>query len=295
MNKLITGVAALTVLFAAPALGADIPLKAPPRPAIFSWTGCYLGVNGGWIGSAGNQDIDTSLSGAFLRNDAQAQNIFAVPPARGSLDRHFSQDLSSGTAGITSGCNVQYGSWVWGFETDSNWAGIDDTVTVNFPVTVVPGTGGTTAASNTQTITRRLDYFSTYRGRIGLAFDRWMLYATGGAVVAHIKGETSIQYANDGFFLQNFQFFGDRRVWRMGWTAGGGLEYAFSDNWSLKAEYLFLDLRDFNYEAFCFVAACGANPGQFSVNTRLEFKEHVARVGLNYRFLWGELPVVARY
>src|SRR5215470_14911396 len=118
MNRLITGVAALTVLFAAPG-----------------------------IGSAGDQDIDTRLSGAFLNQG----NIFAVPPAKGSLDRHFSSDMSSGTAGITSGCNIQYGTWVWGFETDSNWAGIDDTVTVNFPVTVVPGTGGTTAASNTQT------------------------------------------------------------------------------------------------------------------------------------------------
>ena len=208
------------------------------------------------------------------------------------LDRHFSQDLSSGTAGITSGCNIQYGSWVWGFETDSNWSGIDDTVTAIFPVTVVPGQGGTTAASNVQTITRRLDYFSTYRARLGFAFDRWMVYATGGAVLGHIKGETDIQYANDGFFLANGHFFGDRSVWRLGWTAGGGLEYAFTDNWSLKAEYLFLDLRDLNYEAFCFT--CNPNVGQ-STNTRIEFREHVARVGLNYRFLWGESPVVARY
>src|SRR5262249_61084431 len=82
MNRAITGGAALTVLVAAPAVGADIPVKAPPRPAIFSWTGCYLGVNGGWIGSAGNQDIDTSLSGAFLLQN----NLFAVPPGKGSLD-----------------------------------------------------------------------------------------------------------------------------------------------------------------------------------------------------------------
>src|SRR5262249_44544053 len=109
MNRLITGVAALTVLFAAPAVGAGISVEAPPRPAIFSWTGCYRGGNGGWIGSAGNQDIDPSLSGAFLLQNT----LFAVPPGKGSLDRHFSSDLSSGTAGITSGCNVQYGSWVW--------------------------------------------------------------------------------------------------------------------------------------------------------------------------------------
>jgi len=289
MNRLFTGVAALTVLFAAPAVAADIPLKAPPRPAVFSWTGCYLGVNGGWIGSAGDTDIDTRLSGAFLN----AGNPFSTPPARGSLDRSFSHDLSNGTAGITSGCNIQYGSWVWGFETDSNWAGIDDTVSVAFPITVVPGQPN--AASSVQTVTRRLSYFSTYRLRFGFAADRWMLYATGGAVVANIKGETDILFAADAPNLANEHFFGDRRVWRMGWTAGGGLEYAFSDNWSVKAEYLFLDLRDFNYEAFCFVPACGANPGQFSTNTRIEFREHVARVGLNYRFLWGELPVVARY
>ena len=290
MNKLITGVAALTVLFAAPAVAADIPLKAPPRPVVFSWTGCYLGVNGGWIGSAGDQNIDTSLSGRFL----ESLNLFSSPPARGTLDRHFSRDLSSGTAGVTSGCNVQYGSWVWGFETDSNWAGIDDTVSAAFPITVVPGQQN--VASSVHTVSTRLDYFSTYRGRLGFAFDRWMVYATGGAVVAHIKGETDILYAADSPNFANVHFFGDRKVWRMGWTAGGGLEYAFTDSWSLKAEYLFLDLRDFNYEAFCFVPACGTNPpGVFSTNTRIEFHEHVARVGLNYKFLWGVSPVVARY
>src|SRR5262249_61258550 len=209
----------------------------------------------------------------------------------------FSHDSSSGTAGITTGCNIQYGSWVWGFESDSNWSGIDDTVSARFPsIEFLPGAPLNGVPSSVQTITRKLDYFSTYRGRLGFAVDRWMLFATGGAVVAHIKGETDIQYANDGFFLAQGHFFGDRSVWRMGWTAGGGLEYAFSDNWSLKAEYLFLDLRDFHYEAFCTTPAlCGALPGQFSVNTRLEFKEHVARVGLNYKFLWGESPVVARY
>jgi len=292
MNKLITGVAALTVLFAAPALAADIPLKAPPRPAVFSWTGCYLGVNAGWIGSAGDQDIDTRLSGVFLNQG----NTFAIPPAKGLLDRHFSHDMSSGTAGITTGCNIQYGSWVWGFESDSNWSGIDDTVSARFPsIEFLPGAPLNGVPSSVQTITRKLDYFSTYRGRLGFAVDRWMLFATGGAVVAHIKGETDILYGNDGGIipvLANFHFFGDRKVWRMGWTAGGGLEYAFTDNWSLKAEYLFLDLRDLNYEAFCFT--CNPNVGQ-STNTRIEFREHVARVGLNYRFLWGELPVVARY
>src|SRR5262249_14461287 len=100
---------------------------------------------------------------------------------------------------------------------------------------------------------------------------------------------------NDGGIipvLANFHFFGDRKVWRMGWTAGGGLEYAFTDNWSLKAEYLFLDLRDLNYEAFCFT--CNPNVGQ-STNTRIEFREHGARGVLNCRLLGGESRVVARY
>src|SRR5262245_49389513 len=188
-NKLfLSAAAALAVFVAGPAIAADIPVKAPPRPApVFSWTGCYIGVNGGWIGN--REDVSTFLSGSF-RDPA---NIFGRPPALGSLDRSFDIDGNGGTAGITTGCNVQAGNWVFGYEGDTNWSGIDETVSLRFPITAVPGQA-LSASSSLHTVHKELQYFSTYRLRAGVAFDRMLLYVTGGAVLGRVRGETDIRY-----------------------------------------------------------------------------------------------------
>jgi outer membrane immunogenic protein len=276
MRKLLLTVATVGICGAAPALAADLPV-APV--AAFTWNGCYVGVNGGWMW--GREDVDTSLANAFV----QPGNIFAVPPAQGRLDRSFRIDADGGTAGVTFGCNIQTGVWVWGLETDTNWAGIKETASVRFGITDV-GQGALRAASSVHTVTKQLDWFSTYRLRTGVAFDRWFGYVTGGAVVAGVKGTTDIQYNNDAFFLSTFHFAGSDRDVRMGWTVGGGFEYAFTNAWSFKAEYLYINLADFTFNAPCISpnAAGACIPGNsFSTATSIDFREHVFRVGLNYR------------
>src|SRR5262245_14355142 len=111
--------ATAAIALAAPVQAADIPVKARPAPApVFSWIGCYVGINGGWMGSRGH--ARTELSGAFLLPG----NLFASPPARGSLDRDLDDFGSTGTVGGTLGCNLmQYGTWLFGVESDFNWAG----------------------------------------------------------------------------------------------------------------------------------------------------------------------------
>jgi outer membrane immunogenic protein len=276
MKKLLMTAAALGAWAGGSAIAADMPVKAP-APAVFTWTGCYVGANGGWMW--GREEVSTSLSGAFL----EAGNIFAVPPARGSLDRNFDIDADGGTAGVTFGCNLQTGAWVWGYESDWNWSGIKESVSVRFPITSVPGQV-LNASSSVHTVSKELQWFSTYRLRAGVAFDRWFAYVTGGAVLAGVEGTTDIRYANDAFFLSTAHFVGSGRDVRWGWTVGGGFEYAFAGPWSFKAEYLFIDLRDFEFGAQCVgVPICGGSNNGFFTKTNIEFQEHVVRVGLNYR------------
>ena len=67
--------------------------------------------------------------------------------------------------------------------------------------------------------------------------------------------------------------FGSANKSKIGWTAGAGIEYAMWTNWSIKAEYLYVDLGSFD----CGIA-CGAAPDNVS------FKANIVRAGLNYRF-----------
>lgn len=120
---------------------------------------------------------------------------------------------------------------------------------------------------------RKTPWFGTVRARLGVTpfAAPVMLYATGGFAYGRL---------NIGPFFPTGVSFGKVAT---GWTVGGGMEYAFSPNWSTKVEYLFTDL--------------GANypVGPFQTGVAQRVHDHVVRVGLNYRFGGYTAPVVARY
>jgi opacity protein-like surface antigen len=107
-----------------------------------------------------------------------------------------------------------------------------------------------------------LDYVGTTRGRIGYAFDRWMPYFTGGFAWGHPRIDVN---DGSGASVKHYQF---------GWTAGLGLEFAVSGNWSAKLEYDYVDLSRHFYDLSGF-----GLPG-VNVDPRI----HLAKVGLNYHF-----------
>jgi outer membrane immunogenic protein len=81
---------------------------------------------------------------------------------------------------------------------------------------------------------------------------------------------------------------------RVGWTAGGGVEWMFMPNWSAKVEYLYYDLGNVTPPGSVFVYPVVANPiGVNGATTR--FDGHIVRAGVNYHFNWGAAPVVAAY
>jgi len=125
-------------------------------------------------------------------------------------------------------------------------------------------------------------FLATVRGRAGIAFDRSLIYVTGGVAFGELKTTDTT-----GFPLLYIDTT-TATTHRTGWTLGAGAEHAFNNNWSVKAEYLYVDLGTVNVALACTVGC--ALPNDHVVHHR--YTDNIGRIGLNYRF--GG-PVVARY
>lgn len=251
MKKLLSGIA-LSAFLAAPAMAADIPVRMPvkappPVVTVYSWTGCYIGAHGG--GAWGNKRFRDPITGT---------------------DFDFAEhDVNGFLIGGQIGCNYQTGQWVFGIEGNAAWANVDGDVT---GTGTIPFFGPLAASFNTD-----INVLGNIAGRIGWAFDRTLIYAKGG-----------LAFANERHFVNvgGVEVLGTDRELRWGWMVGGGLEYAFNNNWSGLLEYNYNRFQNDDIQ-FCTPAAalCG------NVDTREHI--HVFKVGINYR--WGGGPVVARY
>jgi outer membrane immunogenic protein len=151
-------------------------------------------------------------------------------------------DMSGALVGGTAGYNLQLGGWLLGIEGDIGWSNIKGSTTTNCI--------GTCETSS--------NWLGTARGRFGYAFDRFLPYVTGGAAFGDIKGTSGGSFSKTA----------------VGWTAGGGIEYAFLYNWSAKVEYLYADLG----KATCSSACSGGNP------IDVTYSAQIVRGGLNYKF-----------
>jgi len=152
---------------------------------------------------------------------------------------------SGALLGAGFGYNFQSGNWVFGLEGDADYSWMTDT---SGALTACPG------------CTVHNYYLATARGRLGYAWDRWLPYITGGAAIGSINVSTPAG--------------GAQGADKVGWTAGGGIEYAFAaTRWSTKLEYLYADLGSIT----CDAAHCGT-----SLNA--DFHANIVRVGLNYHF-----------
>ena len=220
------GLAAVAVAVGS-ALAADMPpsrrLPPPRAPAyvpFFTWNGVYIGINAGYgFGRSTWTDTITQVStGSFAVNGA----------------------LIGGTVGY----NVQFSSFVFGFEGDLDWSNIKGSTTTNCI--------STCETSNT--------WLGTGRGRVGYALDRFLPYFTAGVAFGDVKGSVT--------------GLGSASQTKVGWTAGAGLEYAFVDHWTAKFEYLYVDLGT----ATCSSGCTLVNP------INMTFKTNIVRGGVNYKF-----------
>jgi outer membrane immunogenic protein len=156
-------------------------------------------------------------------------------------------DVTGFMIGATVGYNWQVSNFVFGLEGDYDWTNIDGSNGAWCP------TGCTTSNG----------WLATVRGRIGYAFDRFLPYVTGGLAIGDIKA------TQPGFVGGH-----DTDV---GYSVGGGFEFAITMNggWTVKAEYLYVDLGKFNCGLGC---GNGLNPDHVSFNS------HIIRGGLNFKF-----------
>lgn len=291
MKRIVFGLAAAMSLFATGAVAADLAakpyVKAPVIvDPVWSWTGFYVGANGGY--SWGRSRTDVSYFNPVT-------GLAIVPPAGSITSAAF--DMNGGIAGGQAGYNWQSTNWVFGIEGDLQWSGEKGSAFYNCVGTAIPAGGvclpGLTflpaggLAGTTLTIDQSLQWFGTVRGRVGiLATPKVLFYGTGGLAFGEIK-TTGRMTGFDGFGTP-IASTGTSSTTRLGWTAGVGVEGKITQNWSAKLEYLYMDLGRFDAGTFTLAPTL---PISASVSSR--FTDHILRVGINYQFTSG--PVVARY
>jgi outer membrane immunogenic protein len=282
------GSAALCALaLSLPAAAADLgrmptkaPVVAPPPP--FTWSGCYIG---GFVGGAFTNDdviftdlgngLFPSFSGGITAPGVAGIHSWAVP-----------LDDSSIIAGGTLGCNWQFAGspFVLGIEGEGGYIKLDGAA---FDPFLGPGTPIVAPfAPDVLGAARIGDWYAMITGRLGYAFDRWMIYAKGGAAFVRVQAAVFDNCASAALGCGNWLIAtGDSDTATVA-TFGGGVEWAFAPNWSIKAEYMFIALGDADMTT-CGTATLASGAvvpgGAFCFNHSFP-DVHTVKVGLNWRF-----------
>lgn len=244
---------------------ADLPRRtaAPIAPIaavpVFTWTGFYVGANVGYAFDADTRATTVGTPG-FL----------GLVPA-GIVPGELDTGDDGFTGGGQIGFNYQFGALVAGIEADLQF--LDSNKSTAFTGAAVLGTQLTTQAESD------IDYLGTVRGRLGFAFDRLLVYATGGLAYGDVSSRAGVT----GVQAPALVWTGRSSEVQFGWTVGGGIEYAVTNNLTLKAEYLYYDLGDQTVRTIPNAAAAAVVPG-VAYDARFETSGQIARVGLNYKF-----------
>jgi outer membrane immunogenic protein len=267
MKRLATGVLAVA-LIGTRALAADIAVPATsyyPKyvpPAIYDWTGIYLGFN---------------VGGGIL-TDSVSQNGVS------SLNLVGSGNLTP--AGVVGGgqvgANYEFAPWVVGIEGSWDASGIQGNTLIACSACVVPSSGVPIA---NERFTSQAKWFAAVTGRVGYAANDWLFYAKAGGAWMNVRYTQDLLCAAGAAcaippgvagagVTAATQVFTDNRT---GFTVGAGIELGLVENLSAKIEYDFYDFGSKNYNF---------NATPVSVNSNL----HTIIVGLNYKFNWSGGP-----
>jgi outer membrane immunogenic protein len=239
---------------------ADMPVKAPAAKT-YNWGGCYVGINGG--GAESGSDFTTTVGPGTHLGPADV----ALVEEGGTSSANGPNFLGGGQAG----CNWQSGTLVYGLEGDVDYFRSNPQV-INGTATL---SDGVTSFTVIQSLTT--NFFATVRPRIGVSADRNLFYITGGA--AFTKASYSQAYVDAAVPSGTGLATGSKSL--IGWTAGAGWEYAWTDNWTFRVEYLFTSFPGTtNGLGTITDAAGGSNPLQGSADLVVQ----TARFGVNFKF-----------
>jgi opacity protein-like surface antigen len=253
-----------------PAVSAAIPVKAPPPAApasAVSWAGCYLGAT---LGGA--------LEHVNYAGTPSANLVAAVPVDAANLITVTTGTINKTTpiAGGEGGCNWQAREFVLGIETDLSGFGrtqAGSTATTPTPF-FTSMTTNSTASSN---------WLFTLRPRLGVANGNWLFFATGGLALGNFNFSQSVFFSDLlllGFFgVPPTSQAGSFNATVAGGVVGGGIEYALSNNWSVKSEYLYV-----NFASRSMTETAVLVPFTFSEASKDKLCMSIARAGVDYRW-----------
>jgi outer membrane immunogenic protein len=243
------------------ALGADVSppgapapvYRAPPAPLSYNWSGFYLGANVGY--------------GRVNSNSAVTFNS----PFFGVATTTSTGTANGVIAGGQVGANWQMGMFVLGAEGDFQWS--------NQKSTTNTGCG----LGCTVTEVASVDSFGTARLRVGGAFDRVLVYVTGGGAWTNASDNLSATAFGTTATLVNLT------ASKVGWTVGSGIDFAVLDNLIARAEYLYISTSNITN-----TAPVSALLGGGTITETAQLKDSIVRFGLSYKFGGGS-TVAARY
>ena len=268
MRTLVSAILALSCLGAAHA--ADMPMKAAPIAPAPSWTGWYIGINGGGVWGT----TDTSAS------DDRATDLFFNPANISAVEAGATQSFrnSGGTAGGQIGYLYQMGPAILGAEVGFNWMGVKGSTSTSgiYPANAPNGF--------TWNLEGKTDYLFTALARAGYNMGAWYPYLTGGVAVTTIK--YNVNFAENFYPTNNSFSFNQTRA---AFAFGGGAEWRIAQHWLLRGEYLYMNFGSVSGTG---VIACtpgvglcaGGGGNRTTFNFSASLKESVGRLALSYQW-----------
>jgi outer membrane immunogenic protein len=243
MRRIAAAAASILLIIGGTASAADLPPPVPPPYAPPpKWAGVYVGANVG--GGVGMSQSSYSLAGG---------------PTFASVDNALAGALGGGQVGY----NWQFWRIVYGLEADFQGSSVRGGISAP----CLPALCGSPALS--ASYSQDISWFGTVRGRAGFTAGGWLLYATGGYAYGRVDTNAT---AAAGATTASLSAHDNMN----GWTVGSGIELEFTPHWSVKAEYLYVDLGRASHSWVL--------PGVATINDSAHVTENAIRAGVNYRF-----------
>lgn len=266
-----------------------------PKPKDPSWTDVYVGLNGG--GAWSTPTISAQQSPWTIPTSAVAGNSLAVANSTGNLyPTRYANNISGFVGGLQMGANRKLGdSFVAGVEADLNGTAGNTNSKWTIARSGAPGTSNNFVTYSQHTTT--LAYLGTLRGRLGyLVTPTLQIFGSGGLAwggVTAANANVTARVGGANLFYSGPQYNGTL----VGWSAGGGLEWMFTPDWSVRADYLYYNLGNANlkqnYYSVTYTPYQVQNTNYYTNNgnafglngqTQATFTGNMIRAGVNRHF-----------
>jgi len=326
MKKILLSTISLAALSASSVFAADLPSikSAPVAAPVPMWTGFYAGLNAGYNFGTNNNSYTTG----YGPGDLTASDIYVFSYPMTGVGLAQTGTASINQSGFIGGGQVGYNyqlqqKFVVGIEADIQGAGIGNSggfTGAGVNGTTVSGVNFSANSAGQTSISSSVNWLGTVRGRLGYLLTPTLLaYGTGGLSYGGVKSSLSsnvytsyIGSPNPDLLFEGSQtYIGNSATSQtlVGWNVGGGFEWMFTPNWSLKGEAIYWNLGNVNLNttsvagaggSWAYIVAgqqSGVLPIQVSSSTTsINYQGVIARAGINYHFDFGKsAPVIAKF